>query len=436
MSNGSTSAAAASAASTMDINDTAAIRATHYAHFEPGMHRMNHGSFGAPPKCVIDAQLEGYMRFLAQPDRMYFDELIEGQGLDAVCTDIARLINYPNHKAITLVENATTAAVIVAESIARKFTAGVYARGDAILLFDTTYNAVKNIFIDIVERVGGRLVIQPNPFPIASDDDLLRALDAGLDACGSSKVRLVALDHITSVPAYLVPVTTMIARCRARGVDQIFVDGAHAVGNCPSLDLEAMDADFYCSNLHKWMFAPPGAAFFFAKPSLQASLHHPIVSHNYKLGLPRESSWTGTRDYSAYLAVARAIQFYLSWNKDVENATQSPFANMAIYRRNNAMAVRAAQMLAAAFGTQLPTPISMMTSLAMVELPPALGLLDNAAAHRLRCDLRDRHKIELIVWVNEAATPRRSFIRLSAQIYNDWAEYELLRDVVLGLIAK
>ena len=40
---------------------------------------------------------------------------------------------------------------------------------------------------------------------------------------------------------------------------EVAVDGAHSCGSVPNLDVNAIGADFFFSNLHKWAFAPPTA---------------------------------------------------------------------------------------------------------------------------------------------------------------------------------
>ena len=64
---------------------------------------------------------------------------------------------------------------------------------------------------------------------------------------------------------------------------RVIVDGAHAAGNLPSLDVPASGADFYVTNLHKWACAPKGAALLWAAPALQGQLLPLTVSHGYGL---------------------------------------------------------------------------------------------------------------------------------------------------------
>ncbi|KAL4569707.1 hypothetical protein LXL04_025349 [Taraxacum kok-saghyz] len=96
--------------------------------------------------------------------------------------------------------------------------------------------------------------------------------------------------------------------CREEGIDRIFVDAAHAIGSI-RVDVKEIGADFYTSNLHKWLFCPPSVAFLYCKNPVLSNLHHPVVSHEYENGLAIESSWIGTRDYSAQLVVPEALEF-------------------------------------------------------------------------------------------------------------------------------
>ena len=67
----------------------------------------------------------------------------------------------------------------------------------------------------------------------------------------------------------------------------VMVDGAHAVGAMP-LDVPALRAHFYTSNLHKWHCTAKPSAFLWVAPAEQQHLVPPVTSHGY--GLVRPSS--------------------------------------------------------------------------------------------------------------------------------------------------
>src|SRR5581483_5940491 len=104
-------------------------------------------------------------------------------------------------------------------------------------------------------------------------------------------------------------VAALAGRTRAAGA-LLVVDGAHAPGQV-DLDLEALGADVYAGNCHKWLCAPKGAGFLWARPEAQGPIEPAVVSWDWQDGaaFPDRHRWQGTRDPSAYLAVPAAIGF-------------------------------------------------------------------------------------------------------------------------------
>ena len=90
----------------------------------------------------------------------------------------------------------------------------------------------------------------------------------------------------------------------------LVVDGAHAPGQL-DLDLDALGADIYAGNCHKWLCAPKGSAFLYARPDAQRLIDPAIVSWDWldDATFPELHRWQGTRDPSAYLTVPAAIAF-------------------------------------------------------------------------------------------------------------------------------
>lgn len=124
---------------------------------------------------------------------------------------------------------------------------------------------------------------------------------------------MIFLSHITSPTAVIFPVEEIIQRARAAGIITI-IDGAHVPGQI-ALDLDSLGADFYGGNLHKWLCAPKGAGFLYARPDMQKLIKPLVVSWGYESITPGASTfvdhheWWGTRDVAAFLSVPAAIQF-------------------------------------------------------------------------------------------------------------------------------
>ena len=113
--------------------------------------------------------------------------------------------------------------------------------------------------------------------------------------------------------AIVFPVAEICCRAREQGILTV-IDGAHAPGQI-SLNLEEIGADFYTGNLHKWLCAPKGAGFLYARPEVQSMLEPLIVSWGWESEKPGPSQfvdhheWWGTRDIAPFLSVPAAIQF-------------------------------------------------------------------------------------------------------------------------------
>ena len=106
----------------------------------------------------------------------------------------------------------------------------------------------------------------------------------------------------------------------------------------------------------------------------------------------------------------------------------------AVYSYTHTLVVEAAEMLAAAWGSKLGQPPDSCGSLAMVGLPVAAGstLADLGA---LRNKLLERAGV--LVWgAGTEGSDGRIYLRLSASVYNTIADYELLRDEVIAILAE
>ncbi|KAJ4783595.1 Pyridoxal phosphate (PLP)-dependent transferases superfamily protein [Rhynchospora pubera] len=409
--------------------------ASEFAHHETGMARLNNGSFGSCPASVLQAQAVYQRLFLAQPDKFYFDTLQPAlERSRRALMPFIGLKDAESTEEVALVDNATTAAAIVLQHMAWQFTEGSFQKGDVVLMLHYAYGAVTKSIHAYVARAGAQVIEVPLPFPLSSPNDIIREFRNSLRLGNSNgrRVRLAVIDHITSMPCVVVPVRELVQICREEGVDQVFIDAAHAIGNV-EVDVEAIGADFYTSNLHKWFFCPPAVAFLHSRKGRANSLHHPVVSHEYGNGLPMESGWIGTRDYSSHLVVPEAIDFVNKFEGGIEG----------IRKRNHEKVVEMGRMLAQAWGTDLGAPPEMSCSMVMVGLPGCLGIQSDSDALKLRALLREEYKVEVPIYYNSrrkveageaGPTCVTGYARISHQVYNVEAEYFRLRDAVIKLV--
>jgi isopenicillin-N epimerase len=130
--------------------------------------------------------------------------------------------------------------------------------------------------------------------------------------------KAISISHITSATALIFPIAEIIKRARAAGILSI-IDGAHVPGHI-DLDLTALDPDFYAANCHKWLCAPKGAGFLYARRDKQDMLEPFVCSWNLSRHTQTGSRFTnlyenvGTNDPAPWLAVPAAIEFQHAHN--------------------------------------------------------------------------------------------------------------------------
>ncbi|MEM6674569.1 MAG: aminotransferase class V-fold PLP-dependent enzyme [Planctomycetota bacterium] len=377
---------------------------------DPDVTFLNHGSFGAAPRVVLEAQARMRGELEREPLRYLAPERELYPKLDAVRERLAVFLGCASSD-LAFVRNATDGVNAVLRSFELR-------EGDEIVVTDHGYNACTNAARFVAERARARVVVAKIPFPIESPDQASDAIDA---ACGD-RTRLVLFDWVTSSTGIVLPAREIVRLARARGI-RTLVDAAHAPGMVP-VDLEALGADYATGNLHKWVCGPKVSGFLHVRSELQESVRPCVISHAANQPFPGRSrflaefDWTGTFDPTPLLAVPIALRF-------LDEVVPGGIAR--VREMNRALALEGRSILCDALGCEPPAPESMIGSLATLPLPdgppPPMGRHD-----ALHGELFDRHRIEVPV-VHWPELGRR-WIRISAQLYNDRSDYEKLADAL------
>jgi selenocysteine lyase/cysteine desulfurase len=125
------------------------------------------------------------------------------------------------------------------------------------------------------------------------------------------KIKMVVIDHISSMPSIVFPIDTLQAFFEEKGI-MFVVDGAHAIGNV-NVNIAEMNPNAYFSNFHKWAFCPKNASFLYLDDKYR-DIVKPVITGNFHgEGPEREFYWTGTRDFSSYLTIRKGIEYHESF---------------------------------------------------------------------------------------------------------------------------
>ena len=204
------------------------------------------------------------------------------------------------------------------------------------------------------------------------------------------------------------------------------IDGAHVPGQL-TLNLEALGADFYAGNLHKWLCSPKGSAFLYARREVQSLLEPLVVSWGWNGGQTSEVSqapevlsrfiaeqeWQGTRDPAAYLSVPAAMEFQARHNW--------PQVRVACHD----LLGEARQRIETLTGLPPICPDSPEWYAQMAAFP--LPACDGPALQRR---LYDEYRVEvpIIAWGGG------QFVRVSGQAYNTRDDVDTLVEALAALL--
>ncbi len=379
---------------------------------DPTVCMLNTGSFGPTPTPVFEVVTELRRRLAAGPTD-FFVRQMPPLLWDARVRTAEFLGTAPERLVFT--GNVSMAINLVAS--------GLRLNGPGeILLTDHEYGAMQWCWERAAQRQGLTIRTFPLPTMAKNPAEIIEAATRAM----TPRTRLFFFSHVLSPTGLVLPAKELCAEARKRGILTV-VDGAHAPAMLP-LNVDAIRADFYTANLHKWLLAPIGAGFLAIGAGNEDRLQPLQVSWGYHPDRPAKfsderdpygSTWRirflefeGTKDVGPWLAVPAAIDFQTSLGWD---AIRTRMAELAAFSR--------AKLLPLGLKLATPDVPGMHGALTAFELPRGL----NAA--KLREELWKR-RIEIPI----IERPDRMLIRVSGHFYTTEAEIERLAEVLPGLI--
>jgi isopenicillin-N epimerase len=381
---------------------------------DPDVVFLNHGSFGATPEPVF-AAYQRWQRELERQPVEFLGRRAEGL-LDEARAAMAAYVGCARDD-LVFVPNATTGVNVVARSLPLE-------PGDEVVGTDLEYGACERAWEWFCDKRGARYEKAHVPLPLTSPDEVVEAMFAAV----TPRTRAIFMSHVTSGTALRLPVEDVARRAREMGILTV-VDGAHAVGQWP-VDLEALGADFYASNFHKWLCAPKGSGFLYARRDQQSWVESPIVSWGWVEGrndhFRPESQFVsrnqiqGTRDLAAFLSAPAAVTY--QQQRDWETVRE----------RCHALAVEARERIAALAGLPNIVPVKSPDGYRWFRQMAIAPLPEGIDGHALQRCLYDEYRVEIpVTWWSD-----KPFIRFSFQGYNTRDDLEALLAALESLLPR
>ncbi|MDX1414655.1 MAG: aminotransferase class V-fold PLP-dependent enzyme [Candidatus Promineifilaceae bacterium] len=363
---------------------------------DPDVVFLNHGSFGATPRPVFAEYQRWQANLECQPVQFLANEL--AGHLQKARASLGEFLNADKDD-LVYIPNATFGVNVVSRSLK-------LGEGDEVLTTNHEYGACNNVWQFLSRKIGFTYKQAEISLPISSDEALVEEVWQGV----TPATRVIFISHISSPTACEFPVKAVCSRARESGILTV-IDGAHAPGQI-SLDMQAIGADFYCGNAHKWLCAPKGSGFLYTRREQQSLIEPLVVGWGWGEGRTFSFGsdyldylqWLGTNDLSAYLAVPAAIRF------------QEEHDWPSVRRKCHELLLEALERIGALTGLDSLYLGDEFHQMATAPLPKIRDLLE------LKAQLYDAYRIEvpLIEWEDQ------HFIRISVQAYNTEADIHTL----------
>lgn len=266
---------------------------------DPEIAYLNFGSFGACPRPIFEDYQRWQRELELEPAQ--FMNVTGPRYLTQSREALAAFIHCDSDD-LVYTTNPSYGVNIIAKSFPLQ-------PGDEILSTDLEYGACERTWKYYCEKKGAIFVRRPVRLPVSSKEELIAGFLAGI----TPRTKAVFISQITSATALILPVQEICSAARDRGLITI-VDGAHTPGHLP-LDLRSLPADIFTGACHKWMMTPKGSSFLYVKRELQKLFDPLLISWGFNSAHPSHSQFLdyhqlqGTRDFSAFLTIPRAIEF-------------------------------------------------------------------------------------------------------------------------------
>ena len=380
---------------------------------DPDVANLNTGSFGPLPRVVFERVTALRQRLAEEP----MDFLLRGAPplLWEARERLAHFVGADPHRLLFTV-NVTAAVNLVAASLP-------LASPGEILLTDHEYGAMHWCWERAAQRQGLTLRTFPLPILPSSPAEIVDAARAAM----TERTRLLFFSHVLSPTGMVLPARELCAEARRRGILTV-VDGAHAPAFIP-LNLEAIGADYYGANCHKWLLAPTGSGFLYAAPHALDRLQPLQVSWGWRPDRSRLDErdefgstprlrffeFEGTRDPCPWLAIPSAIDFQANLGRE---RIRTRIAELTAYVRRRLTGL-------AGFSPNTPEAPQMHGAMLAFRLPAGVD------AATLRRRLWQEHRIEVPI----VERPDRLLLRTSTHFYNTEPEVDRLAEALPALLA-
>lgn len=261
----------------------------------PAVINLNNGGVSPAPKTVQDAMKRYYD--LSNEAPSYYMWRILDQGREPLRANLARIAGCSPEE-IVVNRNSSEGLETIIFGLQLK-------AGDEVVATRQDYPNMINAYNQRVKRDGIKINWISLDLPSENEDYLVSQYVKAF----TPKTKLVHITHVINWTGQILPVKKIAEEAHKRGIE-VIVDGAHSFAHL-DFKIPDLDADYFATSLHKWLYAPIGSGMLYVKKEKIKNVYPLFATANDPLQDDiRKFETLGTRPFYIEQAIGKAVEFY------------------------------------------------------------------------------------------------------------------------------
>ncbi|MES1221320.1 MAG: aminotransferase class V-fold PLP-dependent enzyme [Bacteroidota bacterium] len=261
----------------------------------PGLINLNNGGVSPAPKTVQEAMKRYYDYSNEAPS--YFMWRILDQGREPLRKNMAKMAGCSEEE-IAINRNSSEGLETVIFGMQLK-------AGDEVVATKQDYPNMINAYKQREMRDGIKMVWINLDVPTENEEYIVKQYVNAF----TPKTKLVHITHIINWNGQILPVKKIAQEAHKRNIE-VIVDGAHSFAHF-DFKIPDLDADYFASSLHKWLYAPIGSGMLYVKKEKIKSIYPLFATSDSPLKDDiRKFENLGTRPFFIEQAIGKALEFH------------------------------------------------------------------------------------------------------------------------------
>ena len=259
----------------------------------PSLINLNNGGVSPAPRTVQEA-MKRYYDYSNETPTYYMWRILD-QGREPLRQQLARLAGCAVDE-IAINRNSS-------EGLETVIFGMTLSSGDEVVASRQDYPNMINAWNQRVIRNGIKMVWVNLELPSEDEDYLVGQYVNAFTA----NTKVVHLTHVINWNGQVLPVRKIAREAHRRGIE-VIVDGAHSFAHL-DFKIPDLEADYFATSLHKWLYAPIGSGMLYVRKEKIASIFPLFANDSPKSDDIRKFEALGTRPFFIEQAIGKAIEF-------------------------------------------------------------------------------------------------------------------------------